>query len=236
MPENVIPTWNLIISLISGLAGAAVGLWGARWLETRRERRARNAAVLAIRIEMALIAAALETAVLDHRRTRIEITKPNWFRFSPELFNYIPLHLAKTLYLQMEDEFDAVLTAYQLLTSQALTEQQLNEISGQLLAWSKKTDELNLLLEEHFSGRLARIKSRLGFKQNEDDAFIKLNNELEQQTRPYLRQLDFEVDDNGVIRAGPFRIVQDPELGATVLRVSKSVADGEENHHGNETG
>lgn len=209
MPENFSFLWNVLISLLSGLAGAGIGVAGARWVEERREKRQQNVAMWAVLSEMALLAATLENAAEDQSRTRIELRKPLWDRFGVELINYLPVHVVKILSLLMDDQFDVLQRAYSAISiGKGVTNPEWEGIRAKFLWWSQVAIGVQQVINEYFE---AKHKKWFPWRSTLDEGSPtkKLAQELDNKAFGYLRQRGFQVDENGNMPGGPMKLDQD---------------------------
>ena len=74
---------TLLLNLLSGLMGAALGVLGATSLERRRETRQRMLALNAVKIELALLASSVELVAKEDKQNRTALRRPYWDKFGP---------------------------------------------------------------------------------------------------------------------------------------------------------
>ncbi len=107
---------EILIGLGGGLLGAVLGFSGAAWLELRREALRRRAEINTLLLEMVMLEATLETAIVDGRQLRRDLTCDAWRTFHPDLANWLPTNVLKLVHLHYGD-FDSIRECYAALAA-----------------------------------------------------------------------------------------------------------------------
>ncbi len=168
----------VVVALVgfgSALLGALVGAFTALRLERRREDRQRRIAQSAVVLEFALLAAALEAAVHDGEIRREQLTRPYWDRYGPELINYFPDYLIKTIHVVLVDSFDSIKRAYQQLKG-GVHAAYLPPVKAMLLSWAYSADRINQMIAEY--GKTRRIA--LPANESQSDMFLRIVGAVEE--------------------------------------------------------
>lgn len=82
--------WSLLINLLSGLVGAAIGLGGARWLDDKRERRRRQNLITALCFEIRANNANIITVLKDKDLLYARLDDSVWLTLRAEIGNFVP--------------------------------------------------------------------------------------------------------------------------------------------------